>query len=179
MGIEIRARTPHDLPALVALLDEGGYPPGVTDRLAWLTARRHVIAWVAVSKRRGRSRIIGHSVMTSPVASSERRHVYEALGLPLHRVAIVSSTFVEPRMRFRGIGGSLLQEGIDLARAHGYIPVLEYSRVEATPLALALAQRRGWEIVYVDDTDAGTLLMVCPDDLDEEGDLVGRRFSPN
>ena len=90
-------------------------------------------------------------------------------GRPASALAAVGVLFVDPAVTGRGIGSTLLATAVARARELGRTPVLDV--VSENSRALALYQRRGWQVVgearppWLPADRHPLLLMALPDQL--------------
>lgn len=120
-SLEIRRRTPEDLPALgqvlirVHLLD--GYPvEGVADPIGWLTPPRTIQAWTATYD----GRPIGQATLTQASPEDDAARVWhKATGGDVTRLAIPARLFVDPDQRGHGAGGALMRTVFEHADSQG------------------------------------------------------------
>ena len=146
MSVEIRARTPADLPALVDLLwdqqPESSYPlrnPLPMPTTAFLHADDAEAAWVATVD----GRPAGHVCRTTghPDPAVERACA-DAHGCAVEQLGWVSSLYVGRTARGLGLGRRLLDTVVVDLRAAGRRPCLEV--YPARPAAMALYTSDGW-----------------------------------
>ncbi|MCH1865253.1 N-acetyltransferase [Nocardioides sp. CFH 31398] len=90
-----------------------------------------------------------------------------ATGLDRSGLAMVSSFFVLPDLRGRGVGRALLDAAVGWIREHGRLPVLDV--VPAHQAAVRLYERSGWRTIgqgrppWLPDDEPAVLLMVLDD----------------
>jgi|HubBroStandDraft_6_1064221.scaffolds.fasta_scaffold32899_2 GNAT superfamily N-acetyltransferase len=153
--------------ACVAVLSQvhaqDGYPlKWPADPSAWLSSDRQVAAWVADDA----GIISGHVALAVPHSGEADSAWAAALSVPVADVLCVSTLFVSPQDRGRGIGGRLLEVALGAARARGASAALEV--VSLNRHAVALYRARGWREIgsvrydWMPD-DAQSLLFVPPD----------------
>ncbi len=129
---------------------------------AWLNAGRQVTAWVANDS----GLISGHVALARPHTGEAASAWAGTLGVPVEDLLCVSTLFVAPRQRGRGIGGRLLDVARREARARGAFAALEV--VSLNRHAVALYRAQGWREIgsvrydWMPD-DAQSLLFVPPD----------------
>jgi len=98
----------------------------------------------------------------------------EATGRGRDRLAMVSSFFVLPDVRGRGVGRALLDAAVAWIREHDRLPVLDV--VPAHTAAVRLYERSGWRTVgegrppWLPDDEPSVLLMVLDDVGDDRDD---------
>ena len=164
----LRVRREDDLERCVALLREvyeaDRYPVvWPADPAGWLAGHGHVAAWVEDDG----DRLLGHLALHRPDTSRARPQWRDALGVPVHQLAIVSRFFVAPDARGRGLGGALMSRAEQHAAGHDLRLALDVA--EHNVDAIAFYARRGWRRVgtaelplSADPWTLGVMLFVLP-----------------
>lgn len=141
----VRARTPEDLDACVALATEihrlDGYPSFLGDGgLAAFVAPDDALgAWVALDG----ADLVGNVMLRPRSAPPSIELAVDALGLAPERLGFVARLMVAPRARRRGVARQLLDVAVGDARRLGRVPVLDV--VTSDTAAVALYGASGWE----------------------------------
>jgi GNAT superfamily N-acetyltransferase len=142
VGVALRPREPHDLPALLTLLqrvhEQDGYPVravAVSDW--WLASADELGGWVATEG----DRVLGH-VALHPADGAALPLWQQATGREPDGLAVVSRLFTDRSVR--GAGSALLSCAVQQAHDLGRRPVLE---VDPDSSGRALYLRRGWREV--------------------------------
>lgn len=145
--VYIRARTPEDLDALVAVAarvrDVDNYPSELSrgGLARFLTRPEPTTAWVAVAD----DTVVGHVALNrrpSPAAMQ----LVEAHGPELPPV-FVARLLVDPGRRRQGVGQLLLTHAQREGRTAGSSVFLEVVDTAGSAAAIRLYRRAGWEII--------------------------------
>lgn len=146
--VTVRPRTPHDVPALVAVLTAqqpaSGYPvrwPLPFPVEEFVVRRGELGAWVVTVD----GGVAGHVALLHPATGWEADAFTGTTGEPVGRLAAVSTLFVDQDRRGLGLGTRLLDAAVAHARALDRVPVLDV--VQEHSVAADLYRRRGWRVV--------------------------------
>lgn len=148
IAVSVRLRAASDVPRLVEVLE--AQQPGSEYPVRWplpFPAEQFVVrdgelgAWVVEVD----GAVAGHGALLHPADGWEADGFTAALGLPVERMASVSTLFVDPGRRGLGLGTRLLDVAVGRARELGRVPVLDVVQ-EHSPAA-DLYRRRGWRVV--------------------------------
>ena len=143
--MEIRAREPGDLPALVALAARvrrvDGYPLYLPDDdyERFLSRPAALAAFVAIQH----GAVIGHVAVNSST-SQTAMHVFDSVCAG-REVGVVARLLVDPSARRAGCARALLQTATSAVRVDNRVPVLDV--VSSSEAAIALYRAEGWSEV--------------------------------
>lgn len=168
-GLVIRPRSEADLPALTALLaaqqSVTRYPmrwPLPFPIEQFVVRASDLAGWTAELD----GVPVGHVAAQSAADDVLLPHWSAGHGLPLERLGVVGTLFVDPGVRRQGLGRRLHDTAVDWLRTHDRAPCLDVAPVHAAALEMYAAI--GWREVarlrppWLPDGEPDVLAMVLP-----------------
>lgn len=144
--ILIRPRHDSDIPALSNILrsvhTSSGYPvEGVSNPSSFINPPDLLKAWVTLHK----DRIVGHVAILPTSPNNLTARIYAETGGDVTKITSLGRLFVDPEVRGKGFGKSLVGAAEQWAKAEGLRLLLTV--LEKDEVAKRMYEKLGWEIL--------------------------------
>lgn len=153
-NISTRPRRASDISALSDILRSvhaaSGYPvEGISNPSSFITPASLLKAWVALHG----DKVVGHVAIMSPDTSSLAANMYAKTGGDVDKSASLGRLFVDPEVRSKGVGTSLVAVAQEWAKTEGIRLLLVV--LEKDEVAKRMYERLGWDVLGKDVYDDG------------------------